>query len=59
MPPDYFTFARLSGDDKYSPINHKNQPKLPGIAGIKNEKNIYVPGCSTTIILRGEAEATS
>ena len=29
MPPEYFTFGRLLGADKYSPLNRKNQPDLP------------------------------
>ena len=28
MPPEYFTFARLLGADKYSLLNRKNQPNL-------------------------------
>jgi hypothetical protein len=51
MPTEYFTFARLSGDDKYNPINHKNQPNLPGHDEAGNEINFYEPGFSTTIIV--------
>jgi hypothetical protein len=38
MPPEYFTFARLLVDDKYSLFNHKNQPNLPGMGGVKRDK---------------------